>query len=166
MSPSTPALPFQAFFQLAYVTNDVDRALEVFAERYGVGEFRDLGEVALALDDGGEATIRIALTLVGWLELELIEPRGGRDDVYRRELTGEGFALHWHHVGFKVPSPEALDDARHDLIAGGHDVVLSGGNPSASMFFYADARETLGHHLEYIYLSPERQEFPDALPHH
>jgi len=161
-----PARPFQGFFQLAYVTTDLDRALGVFADQFDVGEFADLGERALALDDGGETRIRVALSFVGSLQVEIIEPRGGRDDIYRRALPAEGFGLVWHHVGFIVPSLQALADARGELTRGGHEVVLSGGTPTTSVFFYADARATLGHYLEYLYLSPERQEFHRQLPHH
>lgn len=161
-----PALPFQDFYQLAYVTTDLDRALGMFADLYDVGEFADRGEVTRALDDGGEMRIRIAFAFIGSLQLEIIEPRGGRDAVYRHELPTEGFGMAWHHVAFKAPSPRALGDVRASLIRAGHEVVLSGGTPGTSMFFYADARATLGHYLEYIYLSPEQEEFHRQFPHH
>lgn len=160
------ARSFQRFFQLAYVTTDIDRALGVFAEDYDVPRFGRLGEISLPLDDGGETRIEIALCFVGDLQLEVIEPRGGRDDIYRRALPIEGFGLVWHHAGFKLPSIEAFEEAREEITQRGHGIALAGGSPSTSVFFYADTRDALGHYLEYIYLSPARQQFHDELPHH
>ena len=95
--------PFAAFYQLAYVTTDLEQALEIFKTRYGVPNVTRVGELALQLDGGGTTIIRLALCFVGQVELEIIEPVGGEDDIYRRALPDSGFGLVWHHVGFRFP---------------------------------------------------------------
>ncbi|WP_309084603.1 VOC family protein [Chelativorans sp.] len=155
---------FSGVYQIAYVTTDLDYALKVFTNDYDVPRWKVLGEVSLALDDGGSTRIRLALTFVGPLQLEIIEPLGGEDALYREALPPEGFGLKWHHVGFKVPSVEALAEIREKVAARGDPYVIGGGDPKSAKFFYADARHRLGHFLEYIYLSPERQELHASFP--
>lgn len=35
-------------------------------------------------------------------------------------------------------------------------VIMEGGSPGQSQWLYIDARDTVGHYLEYCYMSPER----------
>jgi hypothetical protein len=164
MIESKPGVQFADLYQMAYVTTDLDRAMEVFRTRHGIPAFKDLGAVSLARDDGGTAHIRFAICFVGPVQLEIIEPRGGDDALYRHVLPAAGFGLSFHHIACKVASEAALDTLKGDLQRDGHTIAMSGGVPGAARFFYVDARATLGHYIEYLFLSPDRLAFHQTLP--
>lgn len=125
--------PCTGFYQLAYVTSDLDRAGPGRAGRDRVRvEGFDTFEVNLELDNGDHTVIGGALTFVGFLQLELVEPRGGSDEICRGALPPDGsFHPGFHHVGSLVDSAPPR---------GGHQVALSGRNPGVARFFHADAR--------------------------
>lgn len=164
MSQPISRTGFATVYQLGYVTNDLARAADVFRTRYGVPAFRDLGEVILKRDEGGEARIRFALCFAGATQLEIIEPRGGEDSLYTDTLPKSGFGLVLHHVAFKVPTLQALEEKRTSLVAAGNSIAFSGGDARIARFFYVDSRSTLGHYIEYLYLSPERDVLHASLP--
>ncbi|MEX2126647.1 MAG: VOC family protein [Xanthobacteraceae bacterium] len=166
MSEPRAAPSFGTVYQFGYVTNDLDRALEVFRTRHGVPAFKDFGDTTLKRDEGGETRIRFALCFVGSTQLEIIEPRGGKDSLYSDVLPSSGFGLVWHHIAFKVPSLDVLEKMKSNVIAAGHSIALSGGDPSIAKFFYVDSRHSLGHYIEHLYLSPEREAFHASLPRH
>ncbi len=165
MDEAAPAVaPLKGLFQMAYVTRDFDRGLEVFAEHYGIPEFGRLGTLQLGDESSGTMTIEVGLAWVGDLQFELIQPLGGHDDLYRAYLSADPARVVFHHVGILVPSHEALEAMRTESIRRGRQIVLSGGLESASDFFYADARPTLGHYLEYLHFTPERLAFHKSMP--
>jgi hypothetical protein len=161
----SPAL-FKGFHQLAYVTNDLDRAIAAFGERYGVPEFRKLPEGAFHTDLGVEFRLRSALCYVGAMQLELIEPMGGDTSFFTRLFVLPGFNLSLHHASFRLASLEELETLRRSVLSRGHAILLGGDTGSGGRFFYVDARSQLGHDLEYVYISPGRDAFYAALPHH
>ena len=109
----------------------------------------------MQLDDGGETVIKGAIGFVGDLQLEVIEPAGGHDSIYRDALPDDGaFHTRWHHAGFLLNSADELNSVRACLTEAGHRVTLSGRNPGVARFAYFDARAILGHYLEYFYLEP------------
>lgn len=157
---------FAGFYQNGYVTNDLERALDVFAGRYGVARFAVTHARPIELDGGVMLYLDMAMGFVGPVQYEILQPAGGADGVYRRALEGgsEGFRLRFHHHAYLVDSPEELLARRRSLEASGHPVVLSGGKPGANQFFYADATASLGHHLEYLYICPDRMAVHADMP--
>ena len=157
---------FAGFYQNGYVTNDIDRAIEVFASHYGVARFAVTRARPIELDGGVMLHLDMAMGFVGPVQYEILQPAGGADGVYRRALEGggEAFKLRFHHHAYLVESPEDLLARRRSLEACGHSIVLSGGRPGANQFFYADATVTLGYHLEYLYISPERMAVHADMP--
>jgi hypothetical protein len=157
---------FAGFYQNGYVTNDLDRAIDVFASRYGVARFAVTRARPIELEGGAMLHLDMAMGFVGPVQYEILQPAGGADGIYRRALEGggEGFKLRFHHHAYLVASPEDLLARRRCLEAGGHPIVLCGGRPGANQFFYADATATLGHHLEYLYICPERMSVHANMP--
>ncbi|ODU04529.1 MAG: hypothetical protein ABS81_09680 [Pseudonocardia sp. SCN 72-86] len=151
-------------FQMAYVTSDFDRALAVFAEDYGMTEFGRMSDLTLTDESGDTMSIEVGLAWAGDVQIELIEPRGGRDDLYRDALTGGSSDIVFHHIGILLPTREAVEEQRAESIRRGRPIVLSGNVEGASAFVYADARATLGHHLEYLWFTPERLAFHRSMP--
>jgi len=140
------------FVQMAYITNDFDAALKLFADRHGVAHFLELRDFAMETMPGQAAKVDIGLAWAGGVQIEVIRPISGADQVYRDALAGgTGFEMRYHHEAQKLPTPEALAAARAEAEAQGFPIVIAGGHPNGTAYFYADCRETIGHHVEYIY---------------
>ena len=151
-----PNLLGGSFSQLAWVSNDFDRALGELRGRLGIERFLELRDLPyMVRADGAEAVCHVALAYSGGLQIELIEPRGGLDGVYRDALPEDGgFALRFHHFAQALPSQEALEDMR-GAAAQDWAIPVEGSHPNGMTYFYADLRPLLGHYVEYTWSTPE-----------
>jgi len=144
----------QNHYQNAYVTRDLDGALAIFRAQYGFDGFQRI-EVSYELSTPagrGTASVKLALGWIGNLQYELIEPVSGLIDVYRQGLD-DRHPLHFHHACMRVPD-WAEFRARVDRER--LPVAMEGGTPGHLLWLYLDARDTLGHYLEYCWMTPER----------
>jgi len=156
MADEGTGLLTNSFVQMAYITNDFDAALKLFGERHGVASFLELRDFAMETRPGQEAKVDIGLAWAGGVQIEVIRPISGADGVYREVLNGgAGFEMRYHHEAQKLPTLEALRAARAAAEAQGFPIVIEGGHPNGTAYFYADCRETIGHHVEYIYYPDE-----------
>lgn len=141
-------------YQNAYVTRDLDAALAIFRTQYGFEGFRRM-EVSYELTTRagrGTASVKLALGWIGEVQYELIEPVAGLIDVYREGLSEE-HPMRFHHVCMRVPD---WAEFRARVDREGRPVVMEGGTPGHLLWLYVDARDTLGHYLEYCWMTPER----------
>ena len=141
-------------YQNAYVTRDLDAALEIFRAQYGFDRFRRM-EVSYELTTRagrGTASVKLALGWIGELQYELIEPVSGLIDVYREGLSNAQ-PMHFHHVCMRVAD---WTEFRARIDRERRPVVMEGGTPGHLLWLYVDARDTLGHFLEYCWMTPER----------
>jgi hypothetical protein len=136
---------FSNFFQLGYVTSDLDRGMDSLRESHGVRAFKIMRDAGNA-----DMKIHIALALVGELMIELIEPAGGNDAFYR-DLLPEGFAIRLHHLGYRVRDDAQWDRLQETLARRGYRLPVAGGMAGLLRFAYVDNRSELGHYQEYIY---------------
>src|SRR5437867_138297 len=92
-------------FQVAYATNDIDRACALFRERLGIGEFRRLeGQ----LPAGGY--VRVELAWIGGIMVELMTASGEGSAIYMDRLpSGDGFAVKHHHLGYLIKDQAEWD---------------------------------------------------------
>lgn len=129
-------------FQMAYATNDIDRAQALFGERYGI---RNWTRLEGQLPAGG--AIRVELAWVGTVMYELISAEGDGSAIYMDRLpTGEGFHLKHHHLGYLIDSQAEWQA----LIAlAGEDLVHHSVNAGFMTSCFVAAPE-LGHYLEFI----------------
>jgi catechol 2,3-dioxygenase-like lactoylglutathione lyase family enzyme len=146
-------------FQVAYATNDIDRACDLFRERLGIGEFRRLeGQ----MPSGG--TIRVELAWVGPVMYELMTASGPGSALYMDRLpAGPGFAIRHHHLGYLV-----VDDAEWEALLASADkagwaVPYQNDNPGFLRSCFVDAAP-LGHYLEYIQPEPAGLDFFHSVP--
>lgn len=132
------------FFQIAYVTTDLDEAQRVMKARYGIAEFTIIEN---DLPDGRGA-VRIAVAWVGDVMVELIQAKG---DVafYTSTLPAEGFAIRHHHYGYFIGSDAEWDRLHQQFERDGWPIVFSSVAPDFLRVSYVEAPE-LGHYLEYI----------------
>ncbi|MFT3700051.1 MAG: VOC family protein [Kofleriaceae bacterium] len=136
----------QHHFQNAYVTRNLDAAIAMLKERYGLTEFARF-EPEIPTKAGGLLKLRVATTWLDNYQIELIEPVGGAVDFYRDYLPAEDGAIRFHHIASRV---DDFEQVRATL-----DHVVAEGEMPGVRFAYVDARDTVGHYLEYVWCSPE-----------
>jgi hypothetical protein len=142
----------------AWVTNDLDRALDVFARRYGVGEFSFLeGEGP----SGGR--IKVAFVWAGGQVLEVIHATGRGFEFYNEDLPQDEFAIRFHHMGFVVHEEDEWQQLEQDIRQGGWQVSLSTLTHDFIDAYYIKAPE-LGHYLEYVRPFAAGSAFYNAMP--
>lgn len=138
-------------YQNAYVTRDIEQALATFRSRYGVADARYFqAEVEVTTPTGtGIAVNKVAFIWIGKLQYELIEPVSGPVDLYRDALPEQG--MRFHHICMRSFNWDAtLAEVERQKLP----VVYRGNTSSGLKFIYADARDTLGHYLEFTSVPP------------
>lgn len=157
-------------FQICWVTNDLDRAVEHFKRQYDVDRFlmRDtvpLSEVRFrgSVVEAGNA--RCAWANADDLNLELIQPETGFTlDLYGPKVRGDAFKMAFHHVGARFDDDvDGYEAAVEAMKAKGYDVVVETGIEGISRFAYFDLEDELGHYLELLYLNADGVAFMDQI---
>ena len=153
---TTVPMTFAAFFQNAYVTRDLAQCEALIGERHGVAEWLHFDpEMDVYTREQGWAPckVKVALGWAGDLQIELIEPVSGNVGHYVERLPEDesDFAPRFHHVCMRVAD---WDQARARVDEQGWKVAYEGGVPGC-MFIYLDARDSLSHYVEYMWMSPE-----------
>ena len=143
--------------QLAYITNDLDQAVAMFERVYqapGFFVFTNAGTNAASVDD---PQLRIALANVNGVEIELIEPVGGGDALFKEVLPhSPGLHVVFHHVAIRIDGP--LDNwLAHvaSIDTEQHKIVLQGAMGDMLRYLYTDERGHIGHYVEHVWMSPD-----------
>ncbi len=156
-----PPPVFTETIQIAIVVRDLESAMRTYVHDYGIGPWEiyefDPGNVADMREDGEpvERSWRLALTQVGQVQWELIEPLD-EESVYARFLAEKGGGL--HHVGVAVPSFDETVAAQAERGNG----VLLGGEYNGIRFAYLDTVDDLGLVTEIFSGAPGADQQPDA----
>jgi catechol 2,3-dioxygenase-like lactoylglutathione lyase family enzyme len=133
---------FTETHQIAIVVRDLEAALRTYVDDYGIGpwkiyEFNAATADAMILDDEpGEYAMRVAITKVGSVEWELIEPLDNESS-YAKFLAERGEGV--HHVSMGVRS---YDEAMKALRTLGR-TVRQGGGYKGARFSYMSTDEDL-----------------------
>ncbi len=96
-------LRLENHYQNAYITRDIDAAIDVFRARHGFDAFQRY-EISYELRTragAGTASIKLALGWIGNVQYELIQPVSGLVDVYTSGLPEQSI-LKFHHVAMRV----------------------------------------------------------------
>lgn len=143
-------LPPFRLIHAAYVTHDLELGKRKLAAMFGVRECTVYPELEIGLPDG-IAKIGFAVAESSGTLLEVIQPLGGKDDVYRQALTDDPADIAFHHFATRVESEAewqlVLDASRNH----GLEVLVDGGHDFGSRYIYLDTRARLGHMLEFIW---------------
>ena len=140
-------------YQNAYITRDINKAVDAFRTRGGVQNAR-IFEAAVEVQTPagrGMAVSKLSFIWIDNLQYELIQPVSGLVDVYRDALPADD-SLKFHHICMRV---DDWPEFRARVGQQSFPVVLEGGSEHLR-FLYLDAREFLGHYLEYVWMTPER----------
>ena len=152
---------FTETIQIAIVVRDLDAAMRTYVHDYGIGPWEiyefDPGSVADMREDGEpvERSWRLAITRVGQVQWELIEPLD-EESVYARFLAEKGGGL--HHVGVAVPD---FDETVAEQAKRGNGVLLGGDFRGISFAYLATERD-IGVITEIFSGAPGEGQQPDA----
>lgn len=140
-------------YQNAYITRNIGKAIESFRARSADKDVITFeASVPLWTPKGsGIAVSKLAFIWIDDLQYELIQPVSGLVDIYAEELLA-GDSLKFHHSATRVAD---WADFRARVDRQDLPVVLEGGGDLLK-FLYLDAREVVGHYLEYAWMTPER----------
>ena len=150
---------FSGFFQLGYVTRNLDAACDAFRRKFGAVEF--LVNEPEPIDGVPAPTRRLALTWIDDVMTELIEPDFAQKTIYDHAVPPTDGTIRLHHLGFLIDDPQAM--LTH-LAGMGYEVPLAGSLPGALDYIYADTREDLGLFSEFIRLDEGGRQFFTAVP--
>ena len=141
------------FFQICYVTQDLDAGMQRLAIAHGIERFRIKRDVS-GLPGMPEMTLHQAHVFIGGVQIELIQPAGGDDGLYRACCVVDGSAIRHHHFGLWVDDAAQYEGLRAALAEQNIPIALEASIPNGGVI-YADTRAMLGHYLEYIHLAPD-----------
>ena len=148
-------MSLQGHYQNAYVTHDLDRAMQLMTARHGVDRFLTFDAPMVLKTPGGEkpADFRVALAWVGGLQIELIQPVAGHVDAYAAYLPADraDASPRLHHIAVRR---DDLDAMREEIAGLGCPLVFDADGPGL-VCALVDARASLGHYLEYVWATPE-----------
>lgn len=141
--------------QIAYVTNDLGKALEIFAQDFGVSSFYPLVTGEEPIPAGG-TRLKAALATVNGTEVELIQPMGDAENLFSNFLPKGGkFALVLHHVCIRITGGiENWERHRASIDEARHPVAMENAYGDFLRILYTDERARLGHYLEHMWMSP------------
>ena len=138
---------FSGFFQLGYVTRDLDLALEAYRGKFGEVEF--LINEPGPIDGAPSPTKRIALTYIDDIMTEIIQPNESQSTIYDDALPAEPGVLQLHHLGYAIDDHLAMIERCADM---GYQVPFHGMISGFMDYSYADTRAELGHYCEFMKL--------------
>ncbi len=145
-------------FQMAYVTNDMERACALFGERLGIREWADLGGPTPA---GGEVAAKFAW--VGTLMYEIICASGPGTEIFSNHLPDtDEFVIKHHHLGYLVQNQAQWDAVLANAERHGFAVPHQNVNPLVEVCF-VEVPE-LGHYMEYLYATEAGMQFFESVP--
>lgn len=145
-------------FQMAYVTNDIDRACALLKDGLGISAFAELGG---ALPDGGQ--LRAVFAWVGTVMYEVIEASGPGSDIFiGRMPQSDGFVLRHHHLGFLIHTEAQRDAVLAEASAKGYRMAHRNANPLVEAIFIDVPG--LEHYLEYLLPTQAGLDFFASVP--
>jgi hypothetical protein len=160
---------FAPFCQVAYVTNDMERALGVFRDDYGIPSFFVMESRFDAVVDEapGRMALRIALANVDGVQVEVIEDIGSSFDLYTEPLPEDGsFRIAFHHVCIRIEG--GIENwEKHLAELGDRPHYYRANVGEGSRVIYTDERAQLGHYIEHVWFGPEiTKMMAENVPYH
>lgn len=151
--------------QVAYVTDDIDAAVQWLQDSFGTTECQKMygsslgGSVVVDGEPAQEWVIDTALVNAGPTNIELIRPVSGAVAMYR-EAIRPGAPATFHHLGVQV---DDFDAATAVVEQAGRTWEQYGSMQGAIRFGYLDMTAELGHRIEVMEIGPGMRQLLDML---
>jgi len=143
--------PDDGIIQMAYVVEDIHKAMEHWARKLKVGPWFLLdhftGDEPLYRGAPSRADAKLAMSFSGHMNIELIQQNNDAPSVYREHIERCGYGF--HHWGMATANFDA-DVARYR--AAGHATAFICKVPSGGRVAYMDTTSELGGYTEFIEL--------------
>ena len=138
-------------YQNAYVTRDIDKAVARVTPRADVRSVVQFEATTEVLTAAGTRphNIKLAFVWVGDLQYEFIEPIAEAVPMFATMLPNDDLSR-FHHSCARVPD---WDDFRRRVDEQPYPVVIEGASGGDLKFLFLDARDLLGHYLEYTWMT-------------
>jgi len=139
--------------QVAIIVEDLDKAVENYWKMFGIGNWhmytygKPLVKKMTYHGKPGEYKMRVALSYLGPMRIELIEPMEG-DTVYADFVKEHGYGV--HHFGVLVDN---MEEAIAEAEAAGLVMTMDGagfGRDGDGHYAYLDTEDQLGVTIELI----------------
>lgn len=145
-------------FQIAYATNDIDRARAIFQQRYGIKAFRRLEGT---LPAGGH--IQVELAWVGNTMYELLTASGAGAELYIGKLPTDEFSIRHHHLGFLIHSEVEWNALFAEIARKGWTLLSKSSNAGFMQSCFVEVPD-LEHYFEYLFPEPAGIAFFENVP--
>lgn len=146
---------FKGHFQNAYVTHDLDGALAGIDRQFGKVDWIVFEpDMQLKTPSGiKDSSVKAALGWHDGHQLEIIQPVRGYCDHYLPALPADKTdpTPRFHHIAMRRDDEKAM---REEIARLGLPLEFEGEVPGL-IFIYLNAARVLGHHIEFIWASPE-----------
>ena len=147
--------PKFTLYHVAFVTRSLEEGMDSLRRTYGNPEFFVQRQAPIQTPNG-MAYVDFALADLNGFKVEVIEPTGGHDGIYREALPQEIGATRFHHVASAIQSQQDWDQVC-ETIANHQLATPIGGRAETEQgtfnYVYVDMRRQLGHYLEFVYIS-------------
>ncbi|MCX7864870.1 MAG: VOC family protein [Novosphingobium sp.] len=147
---------FRAHFQNAYITHDMDKCCAEINRRFGKVDWIvfEPDMILHAADGDRQSSVRVALGWHGGHQLEIIEPVSGYIEHYRPVMREDrkDWRPAFHHIAVRRDDQAEM---HREIAEMGFPVLFESGIDDVMLFIYIDARETIGHCIEYIWATDE-----------
>jgi hypothetical protein len=146
--------PDDGIIQMAYVVEDIQRAMAEWAANLKVGPWflieHFTGVDPVYRGRPSQADVALAMSFAGHMNIELIQPNNDAPSVYRETIQKRGYGF--HHFGVATANFDR-DLARHR--AAGSELAFSLHVPSGGRVAYLDTTPHLPGMIELIELGAE-----------
>jgi hypothetical protein len=147
------------FFQLAYVTRDINAATAQFKQRFMPCEFMIVPNNNPA--PGADAVKRIAYTWTGATMTEILEVDTALPSIFRDAVPAAPGEVALHHLGYLV---DDYAETLRRLRAWGYAMPILYDSPGFAQACYADTRAAGGIYHEYIHIGSEGRTWYTGIP--
>jgi len=145
--------PDKGIMQMAYVVKDLRAAIDEWVKRLNVGPWFVLehftGVDPVYRGKPSQASITLAMSFAGHMNIELIQPDDDHPSVYKELIDKSGYGF--HHWGI-ASADFAGDLKRYEAM--GMEAAFSLGVPTGGKVAYLDAKGALPGFVELIETSP------------
>lgn len=159
---------YPGYFQTAYVTNDLEQAMQQLGSAYGINNWYTDRNFETPILPEKTVTFRVALAYIGDTQIEIIDPVAGAFAHYKTVLTDDkSFQLKLHHMCQAFDTVEEYDAKVTELKRTGVPIpaeITREMNSSFGLACYGDFRSMCGHYLEYIWLNEAARAWMGTVP--